>query len=173
LNALKPTLVDRYDEWLRQHPYGFFEHEHPDIAARAQALREKFQAQEREMQEMKWKLEQRQAQHDMERRARTKVVALAAVLEAQDAAPTHFPDSMFSAAEAVKRKWQQQQLQAQVDMEETQRNAPTNAPDYTFSRKHTIVVSDAFPPEEANRYHSPSGSTRCGAIAFLLLALVW
>ena len=172
MNALKPTLVDRYDEWLRIHPYEFFKHEHPDIAARAQALREKFQAQEREMQEMKWKLEQRQAQHDMERRARMKADALAAVLEVQDAAPTNSPDSMFSAAEAVKRKWQQQQLQAQVDAEETQRKTAANPPDYTFSRKHTIVVSDAFPPEEANPHHSPSGGTRCGAIAFLLLALV-
>jgi len=89
-------------------------------------------------------------------------------------------DYMFSAAaaEAVKRKWQQQQLQTQDDMDGIQRKltaaAAANLPDYTISRKHTIVISDTFSPEEANRHHkSPSGATRCEAIAFLLLALVW
>ena len=104
--------------------------------------------------------------------------AEAAALEAQDAAPTNRPDYMFSEAEAVKSMWQLQQLQAQDNVEETQKNvaaaAAANPPDYTFSRTRTIVVSDTFLPEEAIRHHkSPSGVTRCGAIAFLLLALVW
>jgi hypothetical protein len=104
--------------------------------------------------------------------------AEAAALEAQGAAATNPPDYMFSEAEAVKRMWQLQQLQAQDNVEGTQRKiaaaATANPPDYTFSRTLTNVVSDTFPPEDAIQHHkSPSGTIRCGAIAFLLLALVW
>jgi hypothetical protein len=190
LSDLRPILVDRYEQWLQKHSDGV-EHEHPpnartqkiihkDITARAQALRAGFLAEEAKLEliekQIKWRRQQLQAQDDVERRARTKVDALTAVPEAQDAAPTDYIFSA-SAAEAVKRKWQQQQLQAQDDVEGTQRKtaaaAAANPPDYTFSRKHTIVVSDAFSPEEDSRHHkSPSGTTRCGTIAFLLLALV-
>lgn len=73
---------------------------------------------------------------------------LTAVPEAQDAAPTEYIFSE-SAAEAVRRKWRQQQPQDHVAG--TQRKitaaAAANPPDFPFYRKHTIVVSDAFPLE--------------------------
>jgi len=61
LSDLKPALVDRYEKWLQKYPDGV-EHEHTpnartqkiahdDAAARAQAQREQFQAEERARQD--------------------------------------------------------------------------------------------------------------------------
>ena len=104
---IKPTLADHYEKWLQKHPDGI-EHEHTpnartreiahdDTASRAKALREKFQADERTMQELRekqieWKREQLQAQDD-EEKTRRKNAATAA---ARQVAVTNAPDYIFS-----------------------------------------------------------------------------
>ena len=89
-------------------------------------------------------------------------------LEAQQAAATNAPDYKFStsAAEAVKRKWQEQQLEEynmQIDVAAMLSRQPNG-----HRSQSTITQSDSFPQEVNCHYDFPSRTTRCRAIGFFI-----
>ena len=141
MSDLKPALVDRYEKWLQKHPDGVEpEHTpnartqkitHEDTAARAQAQREQFQAEERA------RLEAREQQR----------------IAAEEAAKWRRQREQLQVQEDVERARRKNAAAAAA-----RQAAATRAPDFTFSRppnghgsQSTVVLSDGRPPGEVNR----------------------